>query len=68
MSPPNSPRLDYFDIFKKCLGLGAAVELTSCWEKEDFTREAAKDCIICLLFNGLRASSLRSATSIPTAM
>ena len=42
MTPPNFPRLDYFDIFKKCLGLGAAVESASSWGEADFTREVQR--------------------------
>ena len=39
MTPPNFPRWDYFGIFKKCQGLGAAVESAYSCKEEDFTRE-----------------------------
>jgi hypothetical protein len=42
MTPPNFPSLDYFDIFKKCRGLGAAAELASSWREADFTREVQR--------------------------
>jgi hypothetical protein len=42
MFPPNFPRLDYFDIFKKCRGLGAAVESAYSCGEEDFTREVQR--------------------------
>ncbi len=42
MIPPNFPSLDYFDIFKKCRGLGAAVESAYSCGEEDFTREVQR--------------------------
>ena len=68
MTPPNFPRLDYFDIFKKCRGLGAAVESASSLGEEDFTREVQG--ITSFTFSALRASFFEISTdsSILTAM
>jgi hypothetical protein len=70
MLPPNFPCLDYFGIFKKCRGLGAARGIGLFFGEEDFTREAAKDYIICFFFAELRANFLISPTNstIHTAM
>jgi hypothetical protein len=70
MSPPNFPGLDYFNMFKKCRGLGAAAEPACSWEGRRILHARCKGFILRFFLPGLRASFLESPaeSSIPIAM